>query len=439
MIKLKDNSQTKKDVFEPIKNLTKKIANKTLEQLEHENVFVFPESIQNAEDISKDQMVIRSVNDSYRTGNIMGFLGCGEERLVIESRFCGEKKDYFFWYLLSKVFDYPNIIDLKSDSDQNDRLLSLLLFLFPYYLKTAMRKGLFKTYVFNAYNDDHVKGIIDVERHIERNTPFVGKIAYNLREFSYDNDLMALIRHTIEWIKRKPYGSNLLLKVKDEVSLVRKVTTKYEQCNRQAIIEKNKKVPVNHAYFKEYFALQKLCLAILQNQKHRIGAGSKQIYGILFDGAWLWEEYIYRLIKDSFHHPMNKCRKGREYFFDGNIGQIFPDFISRSEPRIIADAKYKPIINICSRDYIQLLAYMFRFDAKQGYYFYPETQDYSDRILQLNRGLTCEANVEARGDVSIVKHGLKIPADEMGYEQFVEKMKENEKVFKHVFNDLIRI
>ena len=31
---------------------------------------------------------------------------------------------------------------------------------------------------------------------------------------------MELVRHTIEFIKRKPYGNKLLIKVKDEVKLV---------------------------------------------------------------------------------------------------------------------------------------------------------------------------------------------------------------------------
>ena len=96
--------------------------------------------------------------------------------------------------------------------------------------------------------------------------------------------------------------------------------------------------------------------------------------------------------------------------FDGNVGLIYPDFISRnSEMRIIADAKYKPIDNIGNRDYLQVLAYMFRFDAKAGYYLYPEAEGSDDLKLWLNRGSTYEENVVPRDDISITKHGLKIP------------------------------
>lgn len=218
--KIKDNSQQKKDSFSDIGTLTGKIADKTLEQLEREGVFVFPEIVKDAEDITRDQMIIQSVNDSYRSGNVMGFLGCGDERLIIESRFGGEEDDFFFQYLLDRVMDFPNIVDLESDANQDSRLFNFLLFLFPYYLKTAMRKGLFKKYIRHSYNDGNVKGAIDIARHIEKNTPFTGNVAYSQREFSYDNSLMELVRHTIEFIKRKPYGRNLLVKVKDEVKLV---------------------------------------------------------------------------------------------------------------------------------------------------------------------------------------------------------------------------
>lgn len=435
LLKIKDNSQRKKDAFSYIATLTGKIADKTLGQLEREGVFVFPEIVKDAEDITWDQMIIQSVNNTYRSGNVMGVLGCGDERLIIASRFGGEDEDFFFQYLLDCVLDFPNIVDMKSDANQDNRLFNFLLFLFPYYLKTAMRKGLFKRYIRHRYNDGNVKGAIDIARHIEKNTPFTGSVAYSQREFSYDNSLMELVRHTIEFIQRKPYGNHLLIKVKDEVKRVIDATPSYELYDRQRIIEQNKKDTVRHAYFREYLALQRLCLLILRHQKHQIGSGSKQIYGILFDGAWLWEEYVNSLIEDAFYHPMNKGGKGAQRLFDGNIGLIYPDFISRdNEKRIIADAKYKPIDNIENRDYLQVLAYMFRFDAKAGYYLYPEAEGVDDLKLWMNRGSTYEANVTPRDDISITKHGLKIPMDMSDYAGFVARMRTYEQEFIRAFS-----
>lgn len=430
-IKLKDNAAISKSKFADIAVLTQKVADKTLAQLEKEGVFVFPEAIKDAQDITSDQMVLHSVNDYYHTSNIMGFLGYGKERLVIESRFSTGDQDYFFQYLLECVLDFPNILELNTNSAKDARLFNLLVFLFPRYLKSAMRKGIFKTYICKQYNDSNVKGTIDIARHIKKDTPFTGKIAYNQREFCYDNYLMELIRHTIEFIKIKPYGNKLLNRAKDEVSAVINITNAYEYCNRRKIIIENKKDPIHHAYFYEYRKLQRLCILILQHEKNQIGSSMSKIHGILFDGTWLWEEYIDSLVGDVFYHPMNKIGKGAQRLFAENIGLIYPDFISRdTENRIIADAKYKPVDNIGNKDYLQVLAYMFRFDAKKGFYFYPESNEMNNVELRLNRGSTYENNVVARSDISLIKCGLHIPRDSVNYDHFKKQIMYSENSFK---------
>ena len=436
LLKVKDNRALPKSDFAPIQGLVDKIADKTLSELEKEGVFVFPERIHDAPDIEEEQVVLQSYNTCYRTGNIMGFVGCGSERLAIESRFSSGEQDYFFQYLLERVVGFPNVVDLNVGANQENMLFNLLLFLFPRYLKDALRKGLFKTYIRNQYNDSHVAGSMDIPRHIAQNTPFVGNIAYSQREYSYDNDLMELVRHTIEFIRKKTYGRFLLSKVKEEVSLVVDATNRYRVHDKQRIIAANLKTPVRHAYYREYRKLQHLCLLILQHQKHQIGAGNKQVYGILFDGAWLWEEYVNLLVRDIFYHPMNRVGQGAQRLFAGKAGLIYPDFISRdSQNRVIGDAKYKPAENIGNKDYLQVLAYMLRFDAKQGYYFYPCGNHVWEHKLQLNKGSTYEHNVEPRENMCVIKLGVNIPGHTDTYAAFVHAMKIAESVFVEALNN----
>ena len=128
---------------------------------------------------------------------------------------------------------------------------------------------------------------------------------------------------------------------------------------------------------------------------------------------------------------MNKGGKGAQRLFDRNIGLIYPDFISKNVvARVVADAKYKPINNIGNKDYLQVLAYMFRFDAKTGYYFYPESEGIDDKLLWLNKGSTYESNVSPRDDISVTKRGLKIPIDADNYDAFVSLIKANESEFR---------
>ena len=438
LLRTKDNTDIKKEELELIPRLREKLVGKTLADLTAEGVFVFPDTLKNSEDLSSDQFVLEKNGDFYRTGNVMGFLGLDDERLIICSRFGGEE-DHFFLYLLAKVFDFPNIVDLKTSADDSDRLFDFLLFLFPLYLKSALRKGLFKKYIRRSYNDANIKGTIDLPRHIRQNTPFIGKVAYDRRELSADNSLLQLVRHTIEYIKGRPCGRSLLARAKDETELIAAATPSYKFGERSKVVFENKKAPVRHAYFREYRDLQRLCLAILRQQKQRIGGGPRPIYGILFDGAWLWEEYIASLLKKFFHHPKNKASENAQYLFAKSKGKIYPDFIGKldekNRDRLIADAKYKPAGNIVGGDYLQMLAYMFRFDAKCGYFLYPEDQNESgDEVLYLNSGSTYEKNVRARDDITVTKHGLIIPREEDPYAAFAEKMKNAERIFLSLFD-----
>lgn len=431
LFRVKDNRLLPKSAFASIQNVVEKIADKTLGELEKEGVFVFPEKIYESPDIEEDQIILQSYNNCYRTSNIMGLVGCGSDQLAIESRFSSGERDYFFQYLLERVVEFPNVVDMNVGANQENMLFNLLLFLFPRYLKEALRKGLFKTYICNQYNDNHVSGRVDIPRHISKNTPFVGNIAYSQREYAYDNDLTELIRHTIEFIRRKPYGRQILSKAKEEVALIVDATSKYRFQDKQKVMDANQKVPVRHAYYREYRKLQHLCLLILQHKKHQIGLGTKQVYGILFDGAWLWEEYVNLLVENMFYHPMNRLGRGAQRLFAGNIGLIYPDFIGRdSHNRVIGDAKYKPVDNIGNRDYLQILAYMLRFGAKHGFYFYPSIENEKEHKLQLNKGSTYEKNVERREDLCVIKFGLNIPTSAENYDLFVCEVKKSEGNFK---------
>ena len=436
--KVKDNTTYITSRFSCNQCIVSNILNKSLNQLDAEGLFIFPESIKKVEDLTRDQMILQEFNGKYRTGNVMGFIGYGKERLIIQSRFCNDKEDYFLSYLLERVLNIPNIVSLDADTSSDKRLLNFLLFIFPKYLENAIRKGLYKQYIHKKYNDTNIKGKIDIPRHLTKNTPFIGSIAYSQRLFSYDNMLMELIRHTIEFVKSKSYGSIILSDIKEELKLIVNATQSYRTCDRQKIIEQNKKNSIRHAYFREYSALQRLCILILKSEKHDIGSGIQNSYGILFDGAWLWEEYINILLSSHFYHPKNKSKFGAQQLFSDGKGLIYPDFISKStDPRLIVDAKYKPIENIRGRDYLQVLAYMYRFDASKGYYIYPDSEGQVPLVLNLNKGSTYENNVSARNDVNIIKLGLKIPNKSANYDDFKMQMHESELVLQNFINSQI--
>ncbi len=62
-------------------------------------------------------------------------------------------------------------------------------------------------------------------------------------------------------------------------------------------------------------------------------------------------------------------------------------------------------------------------------YLYLEAEGADDLKLWMNRGSTYEKNVVPRDDISVTKHGLKIPVGTICYAGFSEKMKIYEQEF----------
>lgn len=431
---IKDNSMEDKEKFEPILVLINKIADKSLGILEKEGLIFFPDHISHSDDLNSDTFIIQSINDKYKTQNIMGIIGYGEEQLQINSRFSNNTEsksyDYFLQYMLNKVLEIPNILDISSHSDIGGQLQDMMIFIFPYYYKKAVRKGLYKKYIQKRHNDFNIKGSLDIPRHIRQNTPFLGNISYNTREFSYDNEMMELVRHTVEYIKTKKYGTQLLLKIKDDITSLINNTQNYNYYQRNKVIHWNKKNPIKHAYFHEYQLLQNLCIQILQGNSLQMGANSRRLYGIVFDGAWLWEEYINTLVKEYFYHPNNKSGKGRQYLFTESYESIYPDFIGRNiSAPIIGDAKYKfsNTIGKNNLDYYQLITYMTRFNSKNGFFFYPESDGKEIQSFQLKSGSTFTE--ESTQNIWVTNLGLQIPQNTKSFDEFDCKIRQSETDF----------
>jgi 5-methylcytosine-specific restriction endonuclease McrBC regulatory subunit McrC len=403
------------------------IANRTLIDLQKDNpdLLVFPQSLGQYRDDVEKSHIFSLDEENLTTYNLMGFIGRNSSQLSISSRFAkDDKNDYFLHYMLQKVFSL-NL--LKFDQTANkENIWDFLLYLFPHYLKKAYSQGLYKAYRKEEYNDANIKGAIDVKRHILRNIPFMGKIAYTTREHSYNNNLTQLIRHTIEYMKTHRFGSGILTndsEVRDIVSKFNFVTqNSYNKNSRQKIISSNLK-PFSHPYFTEYAMLQKICLKILRHEKITFGKEKDKVYGLLFDGAWLWEEYLNTFLKDEFIHPENKTGKNRHYLFE-NFQSIYPDFISRAEPKSVGDAKYIPLGRQHSYSenseratsiYYKTIAYMYRFSSDNGFLLFPnqETSFFETYKIKETSGI-------------LKKIGLAIPQSSENFKEFIKTMNENE-------------
>ena len=428
MMRITDNQHkiVKEEFVEGYPKLSNLLLDRTLESLsQDERIFIFPNDLKNSPDLEKDQKIFETVNQKIKTGNVIGFLGCGQERLTISSRFSDESNDYFLHYLLQKVL-HINLTSLDVALSREDKLYQLLMYLFPKYLQAAIRKGLYKEYHRFSYNDSHVKGVIDVRNHLKKNLPFTGNIAYTTREFTYDNPLMQLIRHTIEYIKKqKGIGQGVfdnLLTSRENVAEIVRVTPSYKLADRAKIIRRNQSKLLRHAYFHEYRKLQELCLMILNQEKHGLGYQDQKIHGILFDVAWLWEEYVHTLLPKDFIHPRNKDKTDGISVFSSRERKVFPDFY-QEELKIVLDAKYKKLEltekGINREDLFQLISYSYILKAEQAGLVFPSEEKVVDNEIGKLAGY----------GALLKKWSIQVPGQAENYQDFVREIESFEKVF----------
>lgn len=426
--------ETEETISEEDINSLEKISHRTIKNIiENDNLLIFPSDLNKSKDIDKSKTIFNIYNDKILTNNLMGFIGYNDTQIKITSRFASNENDYFLHYMLQKVLCL-NIFDLQHSTNKDDSF-DFLIYMFLDLFQKAIRQGIFKSYQNREYNNANVRGVIDINRHIKNNIPFNGKIAYNTREYSYDNNITQLIRHTIEYINMKSRGIlNINEDIKSGVFQIIEATKRYDKNKRQSIINKNLK-KLNHPYFYEYEPLRKICIQILRHEELKYGREENKIYGILFDGAYLWEEYIWTILKDlNFKHPENKTGKGGINLLEKDW-EVFPDFYKiNNEKNIVLDTKYKRLENkdIDRNDKHQIISYVYTLGAKIGGFVYPlENEEF---------GCECEEIGTVKNNInhiaSIYKYGFLIANKKSNEEnfnnikEFADKIKTSEDKFK---------
>ncbi|NCA79355.1 MAG: hypothetical protein EOM76_04095 [Sphingobacteriia bacterium] len=419
-----------------------KIANCKIGEIKldnYPNLLIFPRDLNQFGDKIYDNTICElTENDTnLKTGNIMGFVGVNDIKLRIKSRFDKDNdNDYFLHYMLQKVFSI-NLFDLKYASD-TETIFDFLLYLFPYYLRKALQQGLYKEYQTRHYNDANLRGVIDFSRHIRQHIPFAGKIAYRTREYAYDNAVTQLVRHTIEYIRGHAFAGKILQNNQETQACVLQIiaaTASYNRAERQKIIHKNLK-PLQQPYFSNYVGLQRLCLQILRHQEIKYGQKRDEIYGVLFDGAWLWEEYLFTVLKGSgFKHPQNKIGKDGIYLFEKtnlidaetfethSRCRRYPDFY---KDNFIIDAKYKHLDGgkIDRDDMHQIISYMHVEQAENGGFIFPS------KVTQKNPLGTLHGY---GGNVNL--YGVNIPQKADCFKNFCQQMHTEEDKISSLITD----
>ena len=179
-----------------------------------------------------------------------------------------------------------------------------------------------------------------------------------------------LIRHTIELIRSKPALAPLLAVNATVVAAVRQIELATPSFRSSALVSvvKANRAPCSAP---AYRPLQQLCLKLLTafDPSLSLSLEPDQVYGVLFDISYLWEEYLATLLEPvGFEHPRNKTGLGALYLDRDQNFLAYPDFYRLSsestvaEPRadLVLDAKFKRYDTYAPArdDIVQMLSYL---------------------------------------------------------------------------------
>ena len=384
------------------RSLLRKFSGKTLKKLKEECVVVFPDSGSKSDDLPFFTIVEDKRID---TGNLMGVLrlrGYGAElKIQIGSRFDQDGKQFFLNYLLSKVFGL-NFAGSVSSGRNPEKVLDILLahgFL-QRFSEAAARVGAYKQYRKFYCNDLNFRGRLDLDRHIKQNCPLWDKIAYIKREHTFDNPLNHLFLSAFQKIEENWHElAGRDHDCREIICFLKQHAPTWAPSDVHGILShRDCREALKHPLFGEFYEdLRKLARLILEDESANVFEDEKElnVAGVIFDGAWLWEEYVATLLgpKGFIHAQRSSQEAGTEgiHVFQNDQGSreklFYPDFRKpirgedKRECSIILDTKYKRGDTDNRSDIHQVLCYMYLTGAKTGGLIYPPKIDKEDVVL----------------------------------------------------------
>ena len=307
----------------------------------------------------------------------------GEEidvTLEIRSRFDEPQKPWFLYTMIAEsvedtdagehtgnaAFDEINEVDIMS-------MLTVLMF--SMRLKKAYESGIYRTYVRREYNDDRLRGSIDIARHIRQNINSGSiNVAYSTRERNENNMLNRLIAHAWNALKRD--YSNAVSFVTDNDPEFQKAIGEVTAITRDSLKDvrscvASNRQPITSPFYSDYEDLRELCLQILAEEagsEYYTEGGENKCMSILFYIPDLWEIYLEKHLRKELPEGIKlksqderKMENIRPVFKPGPLNlelysmmndeydkyikqkRIRPDFVfyKDGKPFFILDAKFK--------------------------------------------------------------------------------------------------
>lgn len=259
-------------------------------------------------------------------------------------------------------FKSSNLASLKT---QNLPLLEIFISMFLCELEVLVKKGIKSDYVALEDNLNFLKGKLNINEQIKRNSVHKERFYVGYSEFLSDIKINRIIKTTLKFLYKKSNFNKNQQKIRELLFMFDEVSTCDDYKNFFTNFVINRQV-------KHYEQTLLWCKIFLLGNSFTPHKGDDLAFALLFDMNALFESYVGNFIKKK--HPSTILQHSEKHLIEDPKGfKLRPDIFLKD--KFIADTKWKIIKSrddISQADLYQLYAYGKKHECSKLYLIYPK-------------------------------------------------------------------
>ena len=262
-----------------------------------------------------------------------------------------ERSKAVFIKMLKTLKNFPfkssNLASLKT---QNLPLLEIFISMFLCELEALVKKGIKSDYVALEENLNFLKGKLNINEQIKRNSIHKERFYVGYSEFLNDIKINRIIKTTLKFLYKKSNSSKNQQKIRELLFIFDEVSECEDYKNFFAKLVINRQV-------KHYEQTLLWCKIFLLGNSFTPHKGDDLAFALLFDMNALFESYVGDFIKKSFPNTILQHSE-KHLVEEPKSFKLRPDIFLKG--KFIADTKWKIISSrddISQADLYQLYAY----------------------------------------------------------------------------------
>ena len=287
-----------------------------------------------------------------------------------------ERSKAVFIKMLRTLKNFPfkssNLASLKT---QNLPLLEIFISMFLCELEALVKKGIKSDYVALEENLNFLKGKLNINEQIKRNSIHKERFYVGYSEFLSDIKINRIIKTTLKFLYKKSNSSKNQQKIRELLFIFDEVSECENYKNFFAKLVINRQV-------KHYEQTLLWCKIFLLGNSFTPHKGDDLAFALLFDMNALFESYVGDFIKKSF--PSTILQHSEKHLVEyPKSFKLRPDIFL--EGKFIADTKWKIVSSrddISQADLYQLYAYGKKHECDKLHLIYPKIDDIRQKTMK---------------------------------------------------------